>query len=138
MTGRCLLIVAWTTLFAGGCTSTVSPGHRLEGERFARVTDVAGAADDDARPAVVPVEHVFELSNPGSEPLVIVSSRTRIDTVWHFADTGDALLPRSVAAGESLRVAVTAKVRRPGPQRFFVELQLDSGEAVRLDLLVNG
>lgn len=135
----CLLIFACAALAAAGCAAVAPPGDGLTGERTARITGVAGPAGPGARPEVIPVEHVFELINTGSEPVVIVAGRARINTVWRFADTGDAALPRAVPAGDTLPVAVTAKVRRrEGAQQFFVELQLATGEVVRLDLLVDG
>ena len=137
MKGCRLLIIATASLFIViGCASLAPRPAELAGERTARVADVTLTARSDGSIGFVPVAHVFGLSNPGAEPVIVTSSRTRIDTVWHFTDTGDAVLPRTINPGDTLRVAVTAKVRRPGEQRYFVELQLATGDAVRLELLV--
>ncbi len=136
MKHRCLLIAVCAAILAAGCASLAPRRAELTGERTARVADVTLTARSDGSIGFVPVAHVFGLSNPGAEPVIVTSSRTRIDTVWHFTDTGDAVLPRTINPGDTLRVAVTAKVRRPGEQRYFVELQLATGDAVRLELLV--
>ena len=136
MKHRCLLIAVCAAIAAAGCTSLAPRRGELTGERTARVTDVTLTARSDGSIGFVVVEHVFGLSNPGPDPVIISSHRTRIDTVWYFTDTGDAVLPRTINPGDTLRVAVTAKVRRPGEQRYFVELQVATGDAVRLDLVV--
>ncbi len=138
MKHRCLLIVACAALGATGCASVAPQGAWLTGERSIHVTDFRSRAHPEARPAVIPVEHVFELSNSGSKAAVIVSHRTRIDTTWHFADTGDAVLPSTIGPGETVRIAVTGKVRQQGTQRFFVKLQLATGDVVDLELHVDG
>lgn len=139
MNRGCLFIIACAAIGAGGCAAVAPPDAALTGERSVNITGAARRVEPDTGSAVIPVEHVFELSNTGAEPVVIVAHRTRINTVWDFADTGDATLPREVEPGETLPVAVTAKVRRrEGAQRFSVELQLATGQVVRLDLLVDG
>jgi hypothetical protein len=136
MIDRRVPTVAWAVLTLAGCASQ-APQPMLAGTHSAQVATAARSADSGARPPVIPVDHVFELTNAGAEPAVIVSHRTRIDTTWHFADSGDAVLPRSIGPGETVLVSVTGKVRRPGPQRFTVALNLASGDVVDLELLVD-
>ena len=131
---RRLPVLALVTLAAAGCASATPAG--LTGGRSARVS--ADWGEHEPRPAVVPVEHVFELTNRGTEPATIVAHRTPIDTIWHFADTGDGRLPRSIAPGETVAVVVTAKVRRSGPQTRRVQLRLAGDEVIELELLVDG
>jgi len=140
MNHRCLILFSCAAVFVASCDPRAAPRISLEGSRSVHLTDVAGGVPLTAMPAVLPVEHVFELSNPGPQPLVIVAHRTRIDTTWRFADSElRGGLPRTVEPGETVRVAVTAKVRpRPAPQQFFVELQFSTGDPVRLDLVVDG
>jgi hypothetical protein len=138
MKHRCLLLASCAAVFVTSCAPRAAPRISLEGNRSVHITDVAGGLPLDTRPDVLPVEHVFELSNPGTEPVAIVSHKTRIDTTWHFVDLQRSL-PRTIESGQTVGVAVTAKVRRqPGPQQFYVKLQFSNGDEVRLDMVVDG
>lgn len=122
-------------LFLGGCTLGASKSPSLVGERVAHMDAARSEADFGDVHAVTPIEHTFELTNRTAEPAVIVSHRTRIDTTWRFADSGSAVLPRTVEPGETVPVAVTAKVRQSNVPRYYVEFTLASGEVVDLSIL---
>lgn len=82
--------------------------------------------------------HTFTLHNKRSRPATIVSHRTRVDTVWNFVDAPTDRLPRTIAPGETVEVAMRGTVRKPGQQRFFTDLTFDTGEVVTLELNVEG
>ena len=68
--------------------------------------------------------------------MAIVSARIQIDTTAVFDDTGDWRLPRRVGPGEVVRLAMEVKVRRPPSRTAWIELLLDDGETVRLEVVV--
>lgn len=121
-----------------GCASHERPASVLTGSRTAHLRIAPEHSDPATRPAVVPVEHVFRLTDSGDDPVVLAAQQTRIDTTWHFVDSDDAVLPRTVAPGESVGIAVTAKARDSDARRHFVRLTLASGEVVELELHVEG
>ncbi len=124
-------------VFTAGCATPARVPAGLAGERLARVESM-----ELPRPArtggssLATVRRVFELTNTGGAPVAIVSARIQIDTTVSFDDTGGWRLPRRVGPGEVVRLAMEVKVRRPPSRTAWIELLLDDGQTVRLEVVV--
>ncbi len=124
-------------VFTAGCATPARVPAGLAGERRQRVESME--LPPPARPggsSLATVRRVFELTNTGGEPVAIVGARIQIDTTVAFDDTGDWRLPRRVGPGEVIRLAMNVKVRRPPSRTAWMELLLDDGETVRLEVVV--
>ena len=124
-------------VFTAGCATPALVPTGLAGERLQRVESME--LPPPARPggsSLATVRRVFELTNTGAAPVTIVSARMQIDTTVVFDDTGDWRLPRRVGPGEGVRLAMEVKVRRPPSRTAWMELLLDDGETVRLEVVV--
>ncbi len=124
-------------VFTAGCATPARVPAGLAGERLQRVESMELPAP--ARPgglSLATVRRVFVLTNTGEAPVAIVAARIQIDTTTVFDDTGDWRLPRRVGPGEAVRVAMEVKVRRPRSRTAWMELILDDGETVRLEVVV--
>jgi hypothetical protein len=122
-------------LAAAGCTTASAP-PRITGDRSAHFTNMWSGDRHELAP--VPVHHTFTLANEGKTPAMIISHRTRIDTVWRFIDSNDGRLPRVINPGQTIDIAMRGTMRKPGSVRFFTDLTLDSGEVVTLEMVVDG
>ncbi len=124
-------------VFTAGCATPARVLAGLAGERLQRVESME--LPPPARTggsSLATVRRVFELTNNGGVPVAIVGALIQIDTTVAFDDTGDWRLPRRVGPGEVVRLAMTVKVRRPPSRTAWMELLLDSGETVRLEVVV--
>lgn len=108
----------------------------LRGDRSATISGLR-VESDGSTPSLATraVPHTFSLLNTGRTSVTIVDARIPIATTVAFADTGGWTLPRTIEPRETVGIVVTAKVREQR-HRSWVELVLDDGETVRLELNV--
>lgn len=131
---NCCLIVIVSAFLAAGCTTVAPQGYRIAGEHSAHFTDVWPETDPADRPRQVDVHHTFTIRNEGAAPATFVQHRYTTNTTWHFSEHRQ--LPITLDPGESIEVTMRGRMYKPESRRFFTELTLDDGEAVRLEMVV--
>ncbi|MBX3372192.1 MAG: hypothetical protein KF817_00005 [Phycisphaeraceae bacterium] len=143
MNTSALFLCALALATTAGCTSTggTAPHQadakvRITGDRIVRITDVRTGDVSAGTARFVDLHHTFTLHNEGAAPATFVDSAHTVNTVWSLPEY--RRLPITLEPGESVAVAMRGRLypRRTDGARFYTDLTLDSGETVRMEMIV--